>query len=323
MSDSSTRFVSEVGSTRRQKSAKDVERPAGRTGLQDAGDHAAAHVAHGRQSVADRTAVPGRRGEVHVGFVDVGGQDLDAHPATRVQVVGLAILVVLDRREDRRHVLDRVVRHQIRGLVGDVAVGAGVRGVEPVVGEGLDVLEEALGRPLLAAERDGALHELLALGGDLLADLLAHDLAQRVGLAHREPGHHHRGLHDLLLVDDDAVGVLEHRLEVGVRVGDLLAAVLALRVLGVLPHRQQAGPVQGDARHQVLEPIRLEQLDQVLHARRLHLEHADRVAAAQHRVGLVVIQRHVVDVELDPAVVQVPQRLGDHREVPQARGSPS
>ena len=102
------------------------------------------------------------------------------------------------------------------------------------------------------------------------------------------------------------------------RIGDLLAAVLALRVLGVLPHRQETGAVQGHARHQVLEPIRLQQLDQVLHPCGLHLEHADRVAAAQHRVGLVVIQRHVIDVELDPAVVQMPQRLGDHREVPQA-----
>ena len=56
-----------------------------------------------------------------------GGKDLDAHAPARVQVVRLAVLVVLDRREDRRHVLHRMVRHQVRGLVRDVAVGAGVR----------------------------------------------------------------------------------------------------------------------------------------------------------------------------------------------------
>ena len=102
------------------------------------------------------------------------------------------------------------------------------------------------------------------------------------------------------------------------QVGDLLAAVLALGVLGVLAHRQQPRAVQGVARHQVLEPVGLEELDQVLHARRLHLEHADRVAAPQHRVGGLVVQRHVVDVEIDVARPQVPERLLDHREVPKA-----
>ena len=69
------------------------------------------------------------------------------------------------------------------GSVGDESVGARVGGGEPVVGEGLDQVEQLLaervGMPLLAA----ALHEPLPLDADELALLLRHDLAKGVGLA--------------------------------------------------------------------------------------------------------------------------------------------
>jgi hypothetical protein len=52
----------------------------------------------------------------------------------------------------------------------------------------------------------------------LLGLLLAHRAAQQVGAAERVAGQHLRDLHHLLLVQDDAVGRLQHRLEARVRV---------------------------------------------------------------------------------------------------------
>ena len=64
-----------------------------------------------------------------------------------------------------------------------------------------------------------ALQELVLLGGHDLGLLLAHGLAQDVGLAQGEAGQGRGDLHDLLLVDHDPVGLLQDRLERGVLVG--------------------------------------------------------------------------------------------------------
>jgi hypothetical protein len=54
----------------------------------------------------------------------------------------------------------------------------------------------------------GALDEDRALLLHLLADLLAHRAAEHVGAAEGVAGDHAGGLHHLLLVDQDAVGLL-------------------------------------------------------------------------------------------------------------------
>ena len=119
------------------------------------------------------------------------------------------------------------------------------------------------------ALRSAAGDEALSLGADELSLLLRHDLAQRVGLPHRVAGHPHGDLHDLLLVDHDAVGTGERGLEVGMRVRHLPPAVLSLRVLRVHPRVERTGPIQGHERHQVLEPVGFQQADQVPHPGRL------------------------------------------------------
>ena len=55
---------------------------------------------------------------------------------------------------------------------------------------------------------DRALDERLALGVHLGLDLLAHGAAQEIGAAQRVAGELLGDLHHLLLVDDDAVGLL-------------------------------------------------------------------------------------------------------------------
>ena len=219
-------------------------------------------VPHGRQAVPD---LPVGRGEVHLRAVHVWRKDSDPHQSHRVQVEGLVVLVVLHAGQERRHELDRVMLLQVGRLVGDQGVRARVRGVEAVVGERDDEVEDLFRLPRLMAPGHGPLDEFLPVRDQLCPDLLAHGLAERVGLPHRIPGQRHGDLHDLLLVDDDPVRRPEDVLQIGVGVGHGLAAVLALGVLDmhVLPER--ARPVQRVQRHQIFEPVRCELPDELAH----------------------------------------------------------
>ena len=67
-----------------------------------------------------------------------------SHLAALVEEDRGLVLVGLDAREQRREVLDRVVRLQVGGLVREVAVADRVRLVERVVGERLDRVEDLL-----------------------------------------------------------------------------------------------------------------------------------------------------------------------------------
>ena len=72
-------------------------------------------------------------GEVDLRRVHVRRQHLDPHLVAGVDVEGHLVLRVHHRRDQRGHVLARVVRAQPGGLVGDQRVAGGVRLVERVV----------------------------------------------------------------------------------------------------------------------------------------------------------------------------------------------
>ena len=102
-----------------------------------------------------------------------------------------------------------------------------------------------------------ALGEALVLLVEHLTLLLAHGFSQNVCSGERVAGHLLRDAHDLLLVDDQAVGLgedLPQRLfQLRVDRLDRLAVVLAVGVVVVGVHAHRAGPVQRDDRDDVLE----------------------------------------------------------------------
>ena len=128
-----------------------------------------------------------------------------------------------------------------------------------------------------------------ALRVHLGLDLLAHGAAQQIGFAERIAGEILRDLHHLLLIDDDAVGLLQDRLEA--RGGDIraLLAVLARAIGRDIRHRPRT--VERDQRDNILEAVRPHVDQRAPHALTFHLEHADHVAARQHVVGLGVVER--------------------------------
>ena len=166
---------------------------------------------------------------------------------------GVAQIVGHHRREE----LDRIVRLQPRRLIRDNRVGGGVRFVEAVAREFFEQVEDfvrlALGDVVLLAT---TLHEGLALLLHLLDLLLAHRAAQQISTAERVTAEHLRGLHDLLLIDEHAIGLLGNRFKQRVRINDLHLAVPARDEVGNEVHRSRS--IKRHERGDVLDGADLE-----------------------------------------------------------------
>ncbi len=177
--------------------------------------------------------------------------------------------------------------------------------VEGVSRKGLHLVEQTLGELALHAVGLGAGHEVAAHLGHLNGILLAHGLAQDVRLAEAEPGQQPGDLHHLLLVDDGAKGAAQHRLQVIVRVGHRLVAVLAVDVVIVGAIVQRAGPEQRHERQDVVDVVRQQAAHQVLHAAGFKLEHGGGLGALEQVEGGCIVQGHSVDVHARPATLGI------------------
>ena len=196
-----------------------------------------------------------------------------------IQLVGVAHV----ERHRGGDELGRVVRLEIGGLIGDQRIGRGVGFVEAVAGEFRHQLEDIFGPCPVDAVPDRTLDEPRLLRRHLLLDFLAHGAAEQIGLAEREAGQHLGDLHHLFLVDDDAIGLLQDRLDHRVQALDRLAAMLAVDVAVDVVHR--AGTIERDDGDDVLEAVWLQLAERIAHALTFELEHADRVAMLQERVA--------------------------------------
>ena len=288
------RFLVEAGVV--DLAAEIVERgevTLGAPGFDYLGDHALADPSHRGEPEANRVLY---RSEVQLGRVDVGDQHRDPTLARHVQVLGLVVLAVLDRGQQRGHVLDRVVGLKPGGLIRDVGVAGGVGPVEGIVGERLNQGPQALGLGLRQPGANAALDEHGLLSGHHLAVLLADGLPHHIRSARCVPGEPLQHQHDLLLVDQDPVGLLGDVLERFVQVGDLAGVVLAFDVSGDLFHRARA--VERDQSHDLLEAIGSQLHQQPAHAVRLELKDSVTVAFAQHVVDLGIGEVERVHVDL-------------------------
>src|SRR5450759_101196 len=126
--------------------------------------------------------------------------------------------------------------------------------------------------------------------------LLGDALAQDVCFLHREPGHAVGDLHDLFLVHDDSIGRPEDTLNAGMVVVDLLLAILAVDVLLDTASLDGAGAVERDDGRQVFDGGWPDAGRDTLHTAGFHLEHPDRVAAADEVVDSRFVRVDVADV---------------------------
>ena len=152
-----------------------------------------------------------------------------------------------------------------------------------------DVAEDGLRHPPLHPLVDGLLDEGLANGlhvGDPAG--VGHHPAQLVGLARGEAGDGGGNLDHLLLKEDDAVGLGQDGLQLGVQVGDgrqpLTAGDKGLDHVAL----DRAGADQGDAGDDVFKAVGAQAGLQRPLRRALELEDADGLAAVQQLVDLGV-----------------------------------
>ena len=268
-----------------------------------------AHIAHGGQRIGDAAV---DHGEIGAGDIHIRRQHLDLQPlrlaAEGIEFVRIAHIEVHGGGEE----LDRVVGLEPGGLVGDQRVSRRVALVEAVACELRHLLEDAGGLLAVHIVGFGALDETDLLLVHFLLDLLAHGAAQQVSIAERIAGQHLGDLHHLLLVDHDAEGLGQDRLQARMQIIGLLVALLTGEIFGDVVHRARA--VQGHKGDDVLEAVRLHLAQDVAHAGTFQLEHAHRITARQHVVGEFVIERQGADIHLDAAIAQQFHRALDHRQ---------
>jgi hypothetical protein len=193
-----------------------------------------------------------------------------------------------------------VVGLQVRGLVGDQPVTGGVGLVEAVPLEGLERLEHGVDHVRRDAALGGLGDEPFLLGAQDGRLLLPDRVAQRVRLRPGEPTQGDRRGHDVLLVDEDPVRLLQVRLQQRMEVGHRLLAVLATDVGRNVVHG--TGPVERDHGSQVIDGRGAQIAHVPAHAGRLQLEDARRLARREQLEGRRIVERDPVQVDLDPPV---------------------
>ena len=151
--------------------------------------------------------------KVVTALVDIRRQDFDIIITADVDIPAHLIRITDNAVEEGRIELRTPVRLQISGFIGYQRIGYGVGFVETVTGE---VLQE---RENLVAELFGDIMQLfgtvdkgLAHRIQLLGLLLAHRTAQNICLTERKACQCGGYLHNLLLIQNNAVGILQNRL---------------------------------------------------------------------------------------------------------------
>ncbi|OQC73739.1 MAG: hypothetical protein BWX45_00320 [Deltaproteobacteria bacterium ADurb.Bin002] len=189
------------------------------------------------------------------------------------------------------------MRLEIGGLIRDHRISGAVRFVKAVRGKFLHLLPDVFRLVFI----DVLLFRAFQKAGFLLLHgrnlLFPHHLAQRIGLGHRIAADSVGNLHDLFLIQNNSVGFLQDRLQLGKLIGNLLLAVLAGDKIGNHLHRPR--PVSGDQGDNVFNAVRFKIDQQVFHAGAFQLENTVCFPSGQQPVGFFIIERKVIHVKVN------------------------
>ena len=195
--------------------------------------------------------------------------------------------------------------------------------VEGVVGKVINfvidvlrrLLRDAVGKAALDAPALVAVNEGVALGLDLVGVLFGDGAAHHVRAAQRVARQLLEDHHDLLLIDDAAVGVRQDGLQHGVLVGDEGGIRFAGDEPGDGLHR--AGAVQGVDGGQVTDGGGLHLHAHAGHAGGFHLKQACGAPGGDHLEHLRVVLGQVVNAHMDAALGKRLDGVVQHRQVAQ------
>ena len=146
-----------------------------------------------------------------------------------------------------------------------------------------------------------AINEILSL---LLHDtelLLTHGTAQEVRASHRKSCKIPYNLHNLLLVDDYPVGILQNRLHFRTII---LHPVLILLPGNIIRNKiHGARPIQGNSGNNIVQGRGLQAFHKVHHAGRFQLKHPCTIPAGKHPVDFFITVIQFLEIDLHPSVL--------------------
>jgi len=196
-----------------------------------------ADVLYRRQAKADLAPY---NTEVHQALIDIGRQDFNPQPAAFFNIQGYLVGVFHNAGNEGRHVLDGIIGLEVGRLVGHQGIGSRMALVKTVTGKVGHQVEDVAGHIGGYSLLCGTGQELLPLGSNNLRLFLAHGPAQKIGLAEAETGQVAGNLHDLLLIEDNPIGLGQNWLQGRMQVFYLPAAVFPGDI--VLHHAASQGP---------------------------------------------------------------------------------
>ena len=179
-----------------------------------------------------------------VGPVDIGQQHGNSQPETLVDRAYDFFGMVQPGIQHRRHIFQGIVRLEISRPIGDKSVANAVGFVERVAGEGLYEVEYRGCQTLVKPFCGSPSYKLFSFLGHQRRDLLAHGLAHDVGFTQRVSSELLKNQQHLVLINDDAVGLVQQFFHAGVWIGDRFAPEFRVDEIVYVFHG--ARPVQGD-----------------------------------------------------------------------------
>ena len=257
-------------------------------------DSTFAHISDRRQPEAHAL---GRHRERELALVNVGRQHRNAALARLGEIHRQLVGVLRLDRQQRGSKVPRVIRFQVRRLIGKQRVRRRMRLIETVPREVLHQVEDLRGFLFVDAPLHGAFDELLPLRLHDVGFFLPHRLAQQVGFAQREAGEHARDAHHLFLIRNDAVRVGEDRLEFLHLVAHLHLAVLAGDEVVDHPAAQRAGTIERVQRDEIVEALRLGLAQNVAHTRTFKLEDTVGLTVGKDLIRLRIVERNRIEID--------------------------
>ena len=152
-----------------------------------------------------------------------------------------------------------------------------MRFIEAVLCEFFDEVEDFAGACSIDAIFDGALDEADALFCEEFRFFLTHGSSHDIRATEREAAQDLSGLHDLFLVDEDAVGFFEDAFEEGVRIFCGAFPVFCFDELIDHTGAHGAWSEEGDGSDDVFEATRFEVDEEFFEAGGFELEDAGRL----------------------------------------------
>ena len=240
--------------------------------------------------------------------VNIRRQDLQPHAPALVHQANHLFGVVHIGGHYRRHKFSGIVSLQPQRLIRHQSISGGVGFVKSVPGEFFHQVEDFHRQFAIDAVFLRPIFKDGTLLGHLFRLFLTHRTTQHICAAKGVTRKHLGDLHDLFLIQDDAVGWLQYRfqafmLPLHIRIGNLFAPVLTVDKVIYHPRLQRARTEQSHQRDHIFEAVWLQTLNQIFHAAGFKLEDGCRLGALQHVETFLVIKRDSRNIQRRLAVL--------------------